>query len=137
MDGKRLLSLLRIVCVVRYIGIANWLQRPDRITSGPKILFERVRCLWAHLETRVKFNFYTHPNPAHTLVILYNQLFSPLPSLSSDRAPCSNHSSRDIQKSSRFFMMSARTAPPRKTMCFRRGGSSMRILKFWRRSRVS
>jgi hypothetical protein len=27
-------------------------------------------------------------------------------------------------------MISARTAPPRKTMCFRRGGSSIRILKF-------
>ena len=27
-------------------------------------------------------------------------------------------------------MMSASTAPPRKTMCFRRGGSSIRILNF-------
>ena len=31
-------------------------------------------------------------------------------------------------------MMSARTLPPRNTMCFRRGGSSIEILNFFSRS---
>ena len=76
-----------------------------------------------------------------------------LPSLSSARTPCSCQScavtlrarqrfgqhragregaSADgtYQKDSRFFMMSARTAPPKKTMCFLRGGSSILILNF-------
>lgn len=55
---------------------------------------------------------------------------SPRLSLSRLLAPCSAHSSRVTQNSCLFFMMSASTAPPKKTMCFRRGGSSMRILKF-------
>jgi hypothetical protein len=55
---------------------------------------------------------------------------SPRPSLSRALGPCSNHSSREIQNSCLFFMMSANTAPPKKTMCFRRGGSSILILNF-------
>ena len=35
------------------------------------------------------------------------------------------------QNDSCVFMISARTAPPRKTMCFLRGGSSIRILNFY------
>ena len=52
------------------------------------------------------------------------------PSLSREAVPCSNHSSRDIQNSFLPFMISASTAPPRNTMCFRRGGSSILILNF-------
>ena len=44
--------------------------------------------------------------------------------------PCSSHSCFVTQNASLSFMISAKTAPPRNTMCFRRGGSSMRILKF-------
>lgn len=36
------------------------------------------------------------------------------------------------QKDSRSFMISAKTAPPKKTICLRRGGSSIRILNFCR-----
>lgn len=42
---------------------------------------------------------------------------------------------RTHQNDSIPFMMSARTAPPRKTMCLRLGGSSMRILNFCSRAR--
>ena len=59
-----------------------------------------------------------------------NWIYSPRPSLSKDLMPCSSHSSRDTQKSSLVFMISARTAPPRNTICFRRGGSSILILNF-------
>ena len=52
------------------------------------------------------------------------------PSLSRAAIPCSNHSSRDIQNSFLPFMISANTAPPKNTMCFRRGGSSILILNF-------
>ena len=51
--------------------------------------------------------------------------------------PCSWYSARDIQNSSRSFMISASTAPPRNTMCFRRGGSSMRILNFYKQQGVA
>ena len=51
-------------------------------------------------------------------------------SLSSTPKPFSSYSERSIQKLSLSFMMSARTEPPRKTMCLRRGGSSIRILNF-------
>ena len=57
-------------------------------------------------------------------------LHSLRPSLSRAAIPCSNHSSRDIQNSFLLFMMSANTAPPKNTMCFRRGGSSILILNF-------
>ena len=53
------------------------------------------------------------------------------PSFSSTRTPFSSYSSRVSQKLSLSFMMSASTAPPRNTMCFRLGGSSMRILNFY------
>lgn len=52
------------------------------------------------------------------------------PSFSSTRTPFSWYSSRVSQKLSLSFMMSASTAPPRNTMCFRLGGSSIRILNF-------
>ena len=52
------------------------------------------------------------------------------PSLSRAEIPSSNHSSRDIQNSFLPFMISANTAPPKNTMCFRRGGSSILILNF-------
>ena len=52
------------------------------------------------------------------------------PNFSRTLSPFSWYSSRDIQKVSLSFMMSANTAPPRNTMCLRRGGSSMRILNF-------
>ena len=58
------------------------------------------------------------------------RLQSPRPSLSSARNPCSSHSAFVTQNCSLSFIMSAKTAPPRKTICFRRGGSSIRILKF-------
>lgn len=45
--------------------------------------------------------------------------------------PFSWYSSRVIQKFSRSFMISANTAPPKNTMCLRRGGSSIRILNFY------
>lgn len=54
------------------------------------------------------------------------------PSFSSTRTPFSRYSSRVSQKLSLSFMMSASTAPPRNTMCFRLGGSSMRILNFYK-----
>lgn len=53
------------------------------------------------------------------------------PSFSSTRTPFSWYSSRVSQKLSLSFMMSASTAPPRNTMCFRLGGSSIRILNFY------
>jgi hypothetical protein len=71
------------------------------------------------------------PTPSPVYVV---SQFSPRPSLSKARIPCSYHSSLDTQNSSRPFMMSAKTAPPRKTMCFRRGGSSMRILNFYKKN---
>ena len=52
------------------------------------------------------------------------------PSFSNTRVPFSSYSSRVIQKLSLSFMMSASTAPPRNTMCLRRGGSSILILNF-------
>lgn len=55
------------------------------------------------------------------------------PSFSRTRIPFSWYSSRVIQKLSLSFMMSASTAPPKNTMCLRRGGSSMRILNFCRK----
>lgn len=55
------------------------------------------------------------------------------PSFSSTRTPFSWYSSRVSQKLSLSFMMSASTAPPRNTMCFRLGGSSIRILNFYRK----
>ena len=58
---------------------------------------------------------------------------SPRPSLSRAAVPCSNQSSRDIQNSFLPFIISANTAPPKKTMCFRRGGSSILILNFCER----
>jgi len=58
-----------------------------------------------------------------------------MPSLSRARTPCSSHSCFVIQKLSLFFMISASTAPPKKTMCLRRGGSSIRILKFYSRKK--
>lgn len=54
------------------------------------------------------------------------------PSFSSTRTPFSWYSSLVSQKFSLSFMMSASTAPPRNTMCLRRGGSSIRILNFCR-----
>lgn len=51
-------------------------------------------------------------------------------SLSRTLSPFSWYSCRNIQKSSLSFMMSARTEPPRNTICLRRGGSSIRILNF-------
>lgn len=65
-----------------------------------------------------KISITKHPNhlpPPHLL---------PPNLLSTILAPCSCHSCLLIQKLSLSFMMSANTAPPRKTMCFRRGGSS-------------
>ncbi len=62
---------------------------------------------------------------------------SPRPSLSSARMPCSSHSAFVTQNCSLSIMISASTAPPRKTMCFRRGGSSIRILKFCGKADVS
>ena len=60
---------------------------------------------------------------------------SPRPSLSSDRAPCSYHSSREIQNSSLFFMMSARTAPPRFSLLCPLSASRLRMkLRFARTS---
>lgn len=53
------------------------------------------------------------------------------PSFSSTRIPFSWYSSLVIQKLSLSFMMSASTAPPRNTICLRRGGSSIRILNFF------
>lgn len=50
------------------------------------------------------------------------------------RAPSSSHSSFVAQNSCRFFMTSPSTAPPMKTKCFRRGGSSMLSLNFFSRS---
>lgn len=58
------------------------------------------------------------------------------PSFSSTRTPFSWYSSRVSQKLSLSFMMSASTAPPRNTMCLRRGGSSILILNFWSRDEV-
>lgn len=55
------------------------------------------------------------------------------PSFSRTRMPFSWYSSLVIQKLSLSFMMSASTAPPKNTMCLRRGGSSMRILNFYRK----
>ena len=75
----------------------------------------------------------------HSLLLQYGLIqqqsrqiisYSPLLNLSSALGPCSNHSSLDIQNSSRFFMISASTAPPKKTICFLRGGSSILILNF-------
>lgn len=54
------------------------------------------------------------------------------PSFSRTRVPFSWYSSLVIQKLSLSFMMSASTAPPKNTMCLRRGGSSMRILNFYK-----
>ncbi|KAF3837206.1 hypothetical protein F7725_004670 [Dissostichus mawsoni] len=45
--------------------------------------------------------------------------------------PFSSYSALLSQKDSLSFMMLASTAPPRNTMCLRRGGSSMRILNFY------
>lgn len=49
------------------------------------------------------------------------------------RAPSSSHSSFVAQNSCRFFITSPSTAPPMKTKCFRRGGSSMLSLNFFSR----
>ena len=62
-------------------------------------------------------------NISHTYVLC-------TPSFWSTRKPCSWYSALDIQNDSLSFIMSASTAPPRNTMCFRRGGSSIRILNF-------
>jgi len=42
--------------------------------------------------------------------------YSDLPSFASARVPCSAHSSFVTQNDSRSFMISARTAPPKKTL---------------------
>jgi len=65
------------------------------------------------------------------LVLTDAHLRTLTPSFFITPTPCSSYSARVIQNSSRSFMISARTAPPRNTMCFRRGGSSMRILNFY------
>ena len=64
------------------------------------------------------------------IVVNIRRFHSERPSLSRAAAPCSNHSSLDIQNSLLPFMISANTAPPKNTMCFRRGGSSILILNF-------
>ena len=50
--------------------------------------------------------------------------------LSTSETPFSSYSAFVIQKASLSFMMSASTEPPKKTMCLRRGGSSIRNLSF-------
>lgn len=55
---------------------------------------------------------------------------TPPPSFCSAAGPFSSYSALLSQKDSLSFMMLASTAPPRNTMCLRRGGSSMRIRNF-------
>lgn len=57
-----------------------------------------------------------------------------LPSLLSTPTPLSWYSALLIQNASLSFITSARTAPPMNTMSFRRGGSSIRILNFWKKN---
>lgn len=52
------------------------------------------------------------------------------PSFCSDARPFSWYSALLSQNESLSFMMLASTAPPRNTICFRLGGSSIRILNF-------
>ena len=59
--------------------------------------------------------------------------FTATPSFSKTLRPFSWYSSLVIQKESLSFMMSVRTAPPKNTMCLRLGGSSIRILNFYKR----
>lgn len=93
-----------------------------KLSSQPN--HKRPTNLYASYRTRRCLSTSTELPDAHAQAIQ----FSPRPSLSRARGPCSCHSSREIQNSSRFFIISASTAPPRKTICFRRGGSSIRIL---------
>lgn len=56
------------------------------------------------------------------------------PSFSSTLVPSSSHSALVTHMLSLSAMMLARTAPPRNTMCRRRGGSSIRTLNLLSRS---
>ena len=56
------------------------------------------------------------------------------PNFSRARGPCSSHSFLLTHISSLSAMMFAKTAPPRKTMCRLRGGSSILTLNFPSRS---
>ena len=62
--------------------------------------------------------------------IINNYTLGDIPSFAKILIPCSSYSALDIQNSSLSFIISARTAPPKKTMCFLLGGSSIRILNF-------
>lgn len=75
-------------------------------------------------------SYENHENIFLSLFLDFEVIYTLTPSFSMHFVPFSWYSCLDIQKVSLSFMMSARTAPPRNTMCFRRGGSSIRILNF-------
>ena len=54
----------------------------------------------------------------------------PPDNLARHRMPCSSYSLRVIQKFGLSFIKSAKTEPPKKTMCLRRGGDSTAHLNF-------
>ena len=97
-------------------------QQKNKFGHHPQFILMMTK----YFSTQDRLQWFPHP------AVILSFYFTLTPSFSRHRNPFSSYSCLEIQKSSRSFMMSARTAPPRNTMCLRRGGSSMRILNFWR-----